>query len=270
MITLDTNTQGVIKALQKVQTAHREAFKRALDGVAYDIRDEEVREMKRVFKNPTPYTLNSIKVKRTKDTGKLEARVWFRNTDSDFHYILPQVYGGDRRQKKFEYRLYKIGLLKKHEVLVPATKAGAIRLDRYGNVSRGQYVQILSQLQAFGDDGFRSNQTQKDKEARWKGRRKVIKTEQYFFARNTEEMEVTDGLPKGVRRQHLKSGIWARYRTAWGTSIKPVFFVADQANYEKRFDFWGVGKKTVDFRWKYQMKRAYVLVRKKYWNKIMK
>jgi hypothetical protein len=266
MITLDTNTQGVIKALQKVQTAHREAFKRALDGVAYDVRDEEVREMKRVFKNPTPYTLNSIKVKRTKDTGKLEARVWFRNTDSDFHYILPQVYGGDRRQKKFEYRLYKIGLLKKHEVLVPATKSSAIKLDRYGNVSRGQYVQILSQLQAFGDQGFRANETV---DAANKRKRKVGGV-RYFFARNTEEYEVTDGLPKGVKRQHLKSGIWARVRYVGGNMVFPVFFVADQANYEKRFDFWKVGKDTVRFRWNYQMKRAYILVRKKYWNKIMK
>ena len=113
MIQIDTNSEGIIKALKKVQTSHRDAFKRAIDGVAYDIRDEEVRQMKIVFRNPTPYTLNSIKVKRTKDTGRLEARVWFRNTDSDYHYILPQVYGGDRRQKKFEYRLYKIGLLKK-------------------------------------------------------------------------------------------------------------------------------------------------------------
>lgn len=270
MIQIDTNSEGVIRALKQVQTSHRNAFKRALNGLAYDIRDEEVREMKRVFRNPTPYTLNSIKVKRTKDTGRLEARVWFRNTDSDYHYILPQVYGGDRRQKKFEYRLYKIGLLKKHEVLVPATKAGAIRLDRYGNVSRGQYVQILSQLQAFGDAGFSANQTQKDKLARQKGRRKIIKTEQYFFARNTEEMETGDGLPKGAKKQHLKSGIWARYRTAWGTSIKPVFFVADQANYEKRFDFWKVGKKTAEFRWEWQMKKAYLRERQKFWRNLSK
>lgn len=245
---------------------HRNAFVRAINGLAYDIRDEEVREMKRVFDRPTPYVLNALRVDRA-NSNKIRSRVWFRDSDSDYNYMLPQVFGGDRRQKKFEYRLYKIGLLKKHEVLVPATKAGAVKLDRYGNPSRGQIVQILSQLQGFGDAGFSANETSSTKNKRSRQKRTISRTVQYFFARNTEEMETTDGLMKGARRQHLKSGIWARYKSAWGTAVKPVFFVADQANYEKRFRFFDIAKKTIDFRYKFQMKKAYLIEKRKFFSR---
>jgi len=265
MIKIDTNVTGVIKALNRVKTSHRNAFVRALNGLAYDIRDAEVEEMKRVFDRPTPYVLNSIKVKRATATN-LAAMVWFRDSENDWNYILPNVYGGDRRQKNFERRLYKIGLLKRNEVLVPATKAGVIRLDRYGNVSRGQYVQILSQLQAFGDQGFSANETP----ALRKKRSAKHYSVRYFFARNTEEMQLGDGLLKGVRRQHLKSGIWARYKTAFGTAVKPVFFVADQANYERRFNFHKVGKNIADLRWKDQMGKAYIIEKNKFLNQIAK
>lgn len=83
-------------------------------------------------------------------------------------------------------------------------------------------------------------------------------------------MELGDGLLKGARRQHLKSGIWARYKTAFGTAVKPVFFVADQANYERRFHFHKVGKKIAEFRWRYQIKKAHIIEKNKFLNRISK
>ncbi|HOI17003.1 MAG TPA: hypothetical protein PK036_11745, partial [Geobacteraceae bacterium] len=65
------------------------------------VKDEEIKEMKKVFDRPTPFTLNSLKLTPAKKDN-LAAVVWFKDPPrlgSGQHYIEPQVFGGGRELK---------------------------------------------------------------------------------------------------------------------------------------------------------------------------
>lgn len=117
-------------------------------------------EMADVFDRPTSFTLNAIRVENATPT-KLEAAVWVKD-DKDNNskaqapedWVAPQVYGGGRELKKSEQLLRAKGILLGDRFIVPG--AGA-KLDQYGNLARGQTIQILSGLSAFTMSGFTAN-----------------------------------------------------------------------------------------------------------------
>lgn len=117
-------------------------------------------EMADVFDRPTTFTLNAIRVENATPT-KLEAAVWVKD-DKDNNskaqapedWVAPQVYGGGRELKKSEQLLRAKGILPGDRFIVPG--AGA-KLDQYGNLARGQTIQILSGLSAFTMAGFTAN-----------------------------------------------------------------------------------------------------------------
>lgn len=151
------------------------AIAMALTRIGKRVKTAEVAEMKAVFDRPTRYTLNSLRLEPARKTD-LEARVWFREFAGKgtpaADYLLPQVYGGNRVQKRFERR---IGL----GYLMPTSAAP---LDRYGNVRRSVYSKILSGVGAQLDPHQNS-------------RRGSRKRKTYFA-----------GQPKG----HGVAGIWER------------------------------------------------------------
>ncbi|QPC43996.1 hypothetical protein HW532_15640 [Kaustia mangrovi] len=120
------------------------AIAMALTRIGKRVKSAERDEMKRVFDRPTPYTLNSLRLEPATKSD-LQARIWFREFAGKgtpaAKYLLPQVYGGSRVEKRFERR---IGL----GYLMPTTAAP---LDRYGNVRRSIYSKILSGVGAQGD-----------------------------------------------------------------------------------------------------------------------
>lgn len=191
----------------------------ALTRTAGRVRVAEQAEMRRVFDRPTPFTMNSLYMKSATRSNQ-EARVWFK----DFapkgtpagKYLLPEVHGGDRAHKRFELLLQHAGLLPAGRSLVPASAAP---LDQYGNVARGLYTKILSQLRAQFDP---ANNTKRRRQGRrqWGG--------QYFY-----------GNPGGKGR-----GIWERFTFAFGSAVKPVFIeVSGTPSYRSRFDFFGVAER---------------------------
>ena len=79
-------------------------------------------EIRRVFNNPRPYTLNSLFVVPATKTD-LSARVMVKNQAAGTkpeHYLFPQVAGGNRNAKRFEQALRLSGVLKAGERAVPA------------------------------------------------------------------------------------------------------------------------------------------------------
>lgn len=205
----------------------------ALTRTAQDVKTELTEEMRRVFDRPTPFTLRSLYLARA-TKANLEARVWLKD---DFglraHYLMPQIEGGSRPLKRFESLLVQRGILGRDERIVPA--AGA-RLDAYGNVSRGQIVQVLSQLSAFNLSGLETNNASNSRRSRAK--RAAVG---YFVVRRG----TTGG--RGSWRgeskvQHLPSGIWARYAFAHGNAIKPVFLFVNRTNYRPRYQFHTIGQ----------------------------
>ncbi|WP_439685091.1 hypothetical protein [Cupriavidus oxalaticus] len=210
------------------------AVAKGLTQTALDAKQRLVAEMGRRFERPTPYTLNAIYIRSaTKQT--LEARVWVKSdagkgTPAE-KYLLPEVYGGERRLKRYERALQSARILPDGMVTVPGRAA---QLDAYGNINRGQIVQLLSYFRAFGEQGYRANMTDKRRANLAKGRpAKGLRGFSYFALSQPEGK-----LPAGVYRKNA-------YSTAERASIghlqrgaaKPVLLFVDSPQYRQTFPF---------------------------------
>jgi hypothetical protein len=176
--------------------------------------------MQKKFDRPTPFTLNSLRLQPATKT-RLEARVWFKDpprlTDLE-HYLIPEVSGGDRPVKRFERSLQRAGFLARGHELVPAF--GAPR-DAYGNVSRGFYSRLYSQLKA---SPVGANET-----ARSRGRKGAARGGKFFY-----------GNPGNKGR-----GIWERFGFSFGSAVRPVFLEVREASYKPIFPFFDIAEQTV-------------------------
>ncbi len=184
-----------------------------------------------VIDRPTPYTMGGFRLwPATK--MKLRAEVDFRDSfGKGSHardYLAPQVFGGERKLKAFERSIQRVGLLPAGMSAVPGAAA---KMDAYGNMSRGQIVQIMSYLRAFGEQGYRANITDRRKaaiNAGVKGKRGMA----YFVGR-----------PGGGR---LPLGIWLREEFGQlGSSLKPVVMFVKAPTYRKRLDVPGISERVV-------------------------
>ncbi len=188
-------------------------------------------EMRRTFDRPTTYALNGTFLERATKTN-LEARVWVKDdpwgkgTPAD-RFLLPQIYGGQRRHKGAERLLQASGLMPQGWYLVPA--AGA-QLDGNGNIRRGQITQILSQLKVQRGAGHESRATGSQRSNRTIARQGVT-----YFA-----------LPNGNRG--LPPGVYLKRRFGHGTAIRPVFIFVSKVEYQSRLKFHEVGQATVEAR----------------------
>ena len=173
--------------------------------------------MQERFDRPTPYALNALRVAPAKKSDPVPAaKVFFKDDaykgTAASKFLNPEVYGGQRGQKRFERALQLKGMLTAGRYALPA--AGA-QLDPYGNVRRTQIVQILSALRAFGEQGYVANRS-----ASRRSQRKAS-TSQYFVS-------AFDGV----------EGIWQRKGFAFGDGLRPVFvFTPSAPQYRVRVPF---------------------------------
>lgn len=166
-------------------------------------------KMPRVFDRPTPYILNSTRI-RPATKKRLRSTVLFKDesfkSQPPSEYMLVHTRGGTRPDKRSEKLLRARGLLPPGHHIVPGN---GVRLNKYGNVTRGQIQKVLSNLNAQFDDN-QNTTTNGNK--------------QYFV-----------GAPGGA-----PLGVWQRLR---GNKVRPIFiFVKNEPRYRKRFPF----KETVD------------------------
>lgn len=213
----------------------------ALTETGQDVKEAEIHEMRDVFDRPTPYTLNSVFLRRA-TKNDLRAVVWLKDqggegTPAD-RYLLPQIKGGVRLLKKFELALRQAGLLPDGMIAVPGSGA---KLDQYGNMSRGQIVQILAYFRTFGEVGYRANIDDKGRKRLARGGRKR-QGFAYFVGRPG------DG--------KLPLGVWQRFHFAVGSAIKPVLLFVNDAHYEPIFDFDFTGRDVVAKRWPVRFRAA--------------
>lgn len=203
----------------------------ALNDAAWSGKKAIEQEMAKVFDRPTSYTLNSLRVQKAR-SNRLVAKVWVKNKldagkgTSPEDYLLPQVYGGKRSLKRFEKALQRKGILPVGMYAVPGEGA---KLDSYGNMSRGQIVQIMSYFQSFGEQGYKANMNDKSRSRLARGS-KNKRGFAYF---------VSPGW-------HLPRGIWQRVYTAFGTAVKPVLMFVRAPSYGKRLRFNEIAKATAD------------------------
>lgn len=240
-IRVDHNFRALLARMQGRQAVVQKATRLAVERTALDVRKNIVAEMSRVFDRPVPYTLKSLYVRMQRGDVAI-ARVWLKDEGDAgkgtpaTKYLAPQIFGGERKLKRFERSLQAAGLLPAGMNAVPGAAA---KLDAHGNMLRSQIVQILSYLRAFGESGYRANMTTAS------AKRFVKRTGTHYFV----------GRPGG---RSLPLGVWETRRFAHGTSsARPVLIFTKQAVYKKRLQFFEIAHRTVEREFEAKFHSAY-------------
>lgn len=220
---LDVSITGLGQALAAIEglSARRlnAAAATALTRTAVKVRDEVRATLPQMFDRPTPYTLNSMYV-RPATAQRVQAEVGFKDEASlavatpATRFLRANVEGGPRRLKRLEVALNAIGALPAGWQVVPGQGA---RLDAYGNVSRGQVIQVLSQMRITMVSGYTRNMS-------FNPRKQIAaqrKAGGRFFAVQ----------PGGK----MAPGIYQREFS--GSNVTPVFVFVKATAYRRRFDF---------------------------------
>jgi hypothetical protein len=149
MITIQVDTKEVTRLLNDIQRKQIPfATSVALNKTAQDVQAGLVEGMS-VFDRPKPFTLRGVFVTRS-TKANLTATIGLKTRDKGgpvSEYLAANITGGGRVDKRSEILLRNAGILPAGKQTRPGPDA---RLDAYGNMSRGQIVQILSYFRAFG------------------------------------------------------------------------------------------------------------------------
>ncbi|MDO9277141.1 MAG: hypothetical protein Q7U05_01080 [Polaromonas sp.] len=207
----------------------------ALNATAEKGRVAVVKEMRSVFDRPTPWVLNSLRIKYASRT-KLMAELAHKDrnsAESSRSMVAPHVTGGERHFKAMEARLLGTGLIPKGYNAVPG---GAAKLNANGNMSPGQITQVLNVLGTYTEAGY-NKANSKTVTRLAKGR---VKKNIYGF------VYWVNPVSGPGRQRHLQPGVYQRVTTGFGSSLKPILIFVRQARYRPRLDFFGIAQTTVD------------------------
>lgn len=229
---MGVDVRGAVAALADLTGAGQKqvnfATRVALTRTAQKAQAAEVKEMRDVFRNPTPYTLSSVYVKPA-TASRLEATVMLKDEATKAvpaaKFLRAQIDGGQRVQKRFERALQAVGAMPTGYRAVPG--AGA-KLDAHGNMSSGQIVQILAFFRAFPEMGYRANMTDKGRARLARGSKRQ-QGFSYFVGRPGDRLPL---------------GIYQRTNFARGTSVRSVLLFVRSAVYQERYDFQYVAELT--------------------------
>lgn len=211
---ISADTKGFEKTLENWERQQLPfATARALTQTGQMVKNAVRGTMAVSFDRPTPYTLNSVYLKpATKQNlvAEVNLKNWASKGAPPSQYLLPQVEGGQRAAKASEVAFRRKGILPGGMLWVPGSGA---KLNRYGNITPAQIVQIMSATGSNWKAGFDANRTARS------------------VKRNKKQIEIFVGRPGGGR---LPLGVWQR--TADG-DIKPLLIFVDHANYSVRLPF---------------------------------
>lgn len=198
-------------------------------------RTELPAEMRKVFDGPTAWTLGSLRTVPATRTS-LVARVAVKDAANgraipQEKFLLPEVEGGPRRQKRMEVALRYAGVLRAGQFAVPGEGA---TLDANGNVKGADVRSILAALKKI-----RAVSTARDRRT-GKTLRKGRALANDLFA----------GVPNGGSRP---DGIWRRE----GHRLRALFvFTSQPPQYGKRLDFDGTVARVAQERFRPEFERA--------------
>jgi len=219
---INIDAKSVIKNLNKVIAEHPKAVAFALNKTAFQVREAEMNEIKNVFDRPTPFTIKAVEVIKAYPNrlySKIKLRDFAGKGIPASVYLRPQIIGGGRELKRFERRLKESNKLPAGYFVVPGRGA---KLNKYGNISQGQIVQILSLLGTFGNLlGAQMNVTRES--------RKRNKRLPNIFL-----------ISPGHHR--LPPGIWERK----SNSIRSILLFVKNVHYKKRLKFFEVAKEMIN------------------------
>ena len=194
----------------------------ALTRMARESQQAVIKRMPQVFDRPNAYTLNSLRIVPS-TVQTLTAQVAVKdfasgNGTRPEDYLYPSVFGGPRREKRFERALRYNGIITSRE---RAVLGQAAPLDVHGNLARGEIQKILTAVRGT-ITGYQNRSGSS------RSRRNARKAP-YFAGRI--------GAGRGLW------GIWRRE----GRRARPVMiFTERQPNYRRRLDFEGIVRETVE------------------------
>lgn len=227
MLTVSTDSSGLDRYVGKIQRAWPQATVNALNWTIYNVRDAHREGMRSAFDRPTPFTLNRTNRVRTANATKLQAKTEIRDDQSGgiapINYLSPGIRGGERSIKRMERALQARGLMPKGWFAIPGNGA---KLDAYGNMSRGQIMQILSVLGAAQQtSGYSANQT-------YASRQRNKKPGDYFASTPYAVKQTASGgrLPYGIYERKGKG------------KIVTVLRFRPSVKYKARFDYHGIAQ----------------------------
>ncbi len=216
----------------------------ALTRTAKAAKEEVERQLPSLIDRPTPYTMRGFRLypaTKTKLLAEVDFRPAFGRGTSARDYLSPLVYGGERKLKAFERSLQRTGLLPSGYAAVPGSAA---KTDAYGNMSRGQIVQIVAYFKAFGQQGYSANTTDKRRAAMARGSKRTgARGISYFIGR-----------PGGGR---MPLGVWQKTSFgAAGSAIKPIIIFVSLPTYRQQLDVPGIAKRVIAERFADELRRS--------------
>lgn len=191
----------------------------ALNITAFHIRSTIQSRMSSIFDRPTQFTLNALRIRGARPSNNPSADVLLKDSArlSAIHYLQPQISGGPRSQKRFEYLLGGPSAW-----FMPG---GGAQLDAYGNVTGATYNQVLSQLHRRLDAQQNETDTSRDRRHRKLDKQKGAVRGDFF--------QIFQG-----DKSHLKPGVYQRVKVGgFGTTLKPIFVQGKTPQYRARFAF---------------------------------
>lgn len=243
MIEIRVDTRDAERMLSDVQRRQLPfALSVAINNTAKDVQDE-LSGATRVFDRPRSFTVRGTVMTRSTKTN-LTAVVALKSRNAGGtpvnEYLQAEVEGGRRADKRSEVLLQRAGILPPGYQTRPGSGA---RLDAYGNMSRGQVVQILSYFRAFGlvstsgrARGRSGTQTASQKLNRSAKPR-----------RPSELFIVPDGMAG------LATGVWQRT----GKQIKPILIFIRPPSYKPIYKFEEVARKAVTLKFNANFNQAF-------------
>ncbi len=174
--------------------------------------------------------------------GKLESKEKMRGSKMTptARVMAPNVYGGQRDQKRIEAKLEAKGVLPPGRYIVP-TKFTP--MDKFGNISRGLWSKITANLQLNNDPGYSANETAASRKRNRK-KRKTFAGFQYFT-------------PIGGKRRGAARALFEKHSFGMGDAIRPILaFVKKRPTYRKRFPFFEIATRFARARYMREFPKA--------------
>ena len=148
---------GQLNELQNVMVPR--AASTALNQAVFAATQELKKQAQSTFKNPVPFTVNSF-LYRKSTPQSLEAAVFIRDEapkgNPPSKYLLPQIYGGPHYMTRFQGSMLNtvvrnatgrnVQVGQRGKMMVANLRSPKTRLNKYGNMTPGQYTQIQSAL----------------------------------------------------------------------------------------------------------------------------
>lgn len=220
-MTVDTSDfDRQLRKLAEMPDIIRKVVTGAISDTVDDLHTRQQMEMKQVFNNPTPYVMRGLK--KRYPGGKYGQGVTKAGTYFEFFpvgkspedIVKPHVFGGGRQQKRSERRLSGLGFNPGGYTIMGSDYPK----NSSGDISGARYTQMLHQLGALSEMARQSMP---------KNRQKDRKGTSYYVIKR-------GGVPIAIGERN-------------GSSTRIMLVFARNVQYQKRYDYFGVGEKQVQY-----------------------